>query len=979
MHQSSKILGRSSFPNATSIARYNFLICDFLAPTIRSRAAAASKQSICGQSRATFEWDSVRAVESAFYSWLSRAGECSTNRRQLQHSASTLRRTNRLKHGDGQEKGKSMFRGQCRSISHGVSQSGLTSLDRPGQSTRPRNRRKSRHNAWEFFDSNTLEFAQNSRLPAAFFYDLGTLHKKVRLGKDEQDQQDERELSQPALEEQMALLKSVRDLEEKLAEAKASLDISIHKKSPTSERAMAVTPVASKQPAIVLSKDDYKNLVDLYFFTHSDRFDPESPHSSPTPKFLEDYVFQLSEDFAPPQAYAEFYADDEGYESPLKEVEKMLKSKQLREVSAFKAFVDLLLDNHSSNAALFRAYKRLPQPGVGFLPKGTVRIFLQRMSTPWQKSEKSMIRYLSLIDDMQKANLPIARSEWASAIYLAGRSFSKVTESELNAALRLWRQMEQEAGVQAHNVTFNILFDIAVRANKYPLAQMILKEMHDRGLHLNRLGRVSVIYYHGLRGDGDAVRKAYRDFVDAGEIVDTLVLNCVMAALFNAQEPAAAEQIYERMKSLHMNTRREVRSDGTIASYRQYPGPGPELIHRKLAANSLRRVLLFASRLKHLLPEHHKEAQEMMPLRPDHTTFRTMISYHANVSGNLNRITVLINEMSELFGLSLQSIHYQLLFKGFALHGATRNPHATWNLHRLNLAWEACRKDIREGQMARRRARQTKSDHHTLPSIDVINETSEEREPSVYGGQTAFERMSEWDDFVLDLAAFPRERRKHIERIHAELFDEEREKREPLIRNPFSRSMKESPPHDQKTYYPLGERKLDQEEGEYVLPSPILAIDPSSSKLHDTVTPEETLEESVYVDPEPRTFPPTTDAYLPDPEPRSAARSSTDDTSSSSSFAEAETDSHSEEPDAEDGRDVPPLPSTSRYQVEATRPLICWLLRAYANATGSRQQVEAIWDSVRPLWLSREPNDQAAVIRVLRRCLRNCDRYGPPL
>ncbi|EXJ63535.1 uncharacterized protein A1O5_11296 [Cladophialophora psammophila CBS 110553] len=867
-----------------------------------------------------------------------------------------------------------MFGGQYRSVSHVINQSRLGDLDGSGKSTSPRSRRKNRTDAWKFFDSNALDFAENSRLPAAFFYDLSTLYEKVRQENVEQEKRDELEPSQPLLEEQMALLKSVRDLEEKLAKAKASLDSSMHKMPPTSKHPALLTQGASQQPAVVLSKDDYKNLVDLYFFTHSSRFDPESPHSSPTPKFLEDYAFKLSEDFAPPQAYAEFYADDEGYESPLKEVEKMLKSKQLREISAFRAFVDLLLDNHSSNSALFRAYKSLPQPGVAFLPKGTIRLFLQRMSTPWQKSEKSMIRYLSLIDDMQKANLPIARSEWASAVYLAGRSFSKVTESELNAALRLWRQMEQEAGVQAHNVTFNILFDIAVRANKYPLAQMILKEMHDRGLHLNRLGRVSVIYYHGLRGDGDAVRKAYRDFVDAGEIVDTLVLNCVMAALFNAQEPAAAEQIYERMKSLHINTRREVRSDGTIASYRQYPGPGPELIHRKLAANSLRRVLLFASRLKRILPEHHKEAQELMPLRPDHTTFRTMISYHANISGNLNRITVLINEMSELFGLPLQSIHYQLLFKGFALHGATRNPHATWNLHRLDLAWEACRKDIRDGQMARKRARQTKSYHHKLPSIDVINETSDEREQSIHGEHKAFKRMSEWDDFVLDLAAFPRERRKHIERIHAELFDEEREKKEPLIRNPFSRSTKESPPHDQKTYYPLGERKLDQEEGEYVLPSPILAIDPSSSDLHDSSSPEQTTAETTGVDPEPQTFPSSTDTDSPDIESRSPARSATAD----APFSDAETDSRPET-DVEDGRDVPPIPATSQYQVEATRPLICWLLRAYANSTGSRQQVEAVWDSVRPLWHSREPNDQAAVIRVLRRCLRNCDRYGPPL
>jgi hypothetical protein len=796
----------------------------------------------------------------------------------------------------------------------------------------------------------------------------------------ERAQHDDPSSPQALLKEQMELIDSVRQLEEKLAKAKTSLSDSLRKNLETRAQLATASPTDAEHPKVVLSKGDYKNLVDLYFHTHTSRFDPESPHASPTPTFLEDYAFKLSEDFAPPQAYAEFY-EDEAYESPLKEVERMIRSKQIREVSAFKAFVDLLLDDRSSNAALFKAYKRLPQPGVTFLPKGTIRVFLQRMSTPWQKSEKSMIRYLSLIDDMQKANLPISRAEWASAIYLAGRSFSKVTDTEVNAAMRLWKQMEQEAGVKAHHVTFNILFDIAVRANKFPLAQMILKEMHDRGLQLNRLGRVSVIYYHGLRGDGDAVRKAYRDFVDAGEIVDTLVLNCVMAALYNAQEPAAAEQIYERMKSLHVNTRRETRADGSTAYYRRYPGPGSEVIDRELAANSLHRTLLFSRRLKDILPEHHTALQEIIPLRPDHVTYRTMISYHANVSGNLNRITVLISEMSELFGLPLQSIHYQLLFKGFALHGATRNTDATWSLKRLNLAWDSCRQEIKDGQLARRRAKMAADlSMPQLPSIRVINQASAEEVPTQPSSQ--FKRLSEWDDFVLDLAAFPRERRKHIERIHAELFDEEHEKKERLIRNPFSRlTAKEFPPPKQEHYYPLGDIKLDEQEGEYVLPSPILAIDPSSSEFSDPFFPDRSSSEGANVRSALDANEALADTEIPDNYQflLSGSEGGSSPNGESPAFESAPDQATGTRPEDEDERDSQPIPTNSKYQVEATRALVCWLLRAYANATGSRSQVEEIWNSVRKLWRSRDPNDQASVIRVLRRCLRNCDRYGPPM
>lgn len=874
---------------------------------------------------------------------------------------------------NGKEKDRTFFHGQRRSMS---SNSPLNNPQDPGGTAQSMSKKDSdgaAHNTWGFFDDNTLQFARKSRLPFTFFLDLHELQEKVeQSGPELKHDQDEAQpdTPQPTLNEQMRLMKSMRELEEKLAKTRAKLSESLQVKP--QEQEQQTSPV-------LLSRDDFKGLVDLYYHTHHSRFDPESPDSSPTPTFLEDYVFKLSEDFAPPQAYADFYTNDEDYVSPLEEVEKTLKSRQLHEITVMRAFVDLLLDDHSSNAAVFRAYQRLPQPGVAFLPTGTIRVFLQRMSTPWQKNEKSMLRYLSLIDDMQKANLPISKSEWASAIYLAGRSFARVTEAEVNTSFRIWKQMEQEAGVVSHHVTFNILFDIAVRANKYPLAQMVLKEMHDRGLRLNRLGRVSVIYYHGLRQDGDAVRKAYRDFVDAGEIVDTLVLNCVMAALYNAQEPTAAEQIYERMKSLQLRTREEKCSDGTTALYRRYPGPGEDMIERELAANALGRVLLSAARLKHILPDNHRALQDSMPLAPDHVTFRTMISYHANVSGNLHRITVLMKEMSELFGLSFQTINYQLLFKGFALHGATMDPDATWNVQRLNMAWDACRNAIKDEQDTRRRARSSKPPDPTLPSIPAINDLSADSEQVQQEGQRATEqqialkRLSAWNEFVIDLAVFPRERRKHIERIHAELFDEEPARTRPPIANPFLRSVQRgSPPPDQETYYPLGERKLDLEEGEYVLPPPTLAIDPSSQEVNQRIRNPSFSNQS--------NMPMTQHLANPNRHELTGDTGQNDTSHSSKDDLSVSRDDRLDaDQEDEDGEDMAPALSNLPYRAQANRPMVCWLLRAYSRSTGSRRQVEEVWNSVRKIWRPRDAKDRDAVVRVLRRCLRDCDRYGPPL
>ena len=492
-----------------------------------------------------------------------------------------------------------------------------------------------------------------------------------------------------------------------------------------------------------------------------------------------------------------------------------------------------------------------------------------------------MLRYLSLIDDMQRASLPITSAEWSSAIYLAGRSFVRVTDAEIASAFRLWREMEQEAGVLASHVTFNILFDIAVRAGKFVLGETVLKEMHARGLRLNRLGRVSLIYYHGLRGDGDAVRKSYRDFVEAGEIVDTLVLNCVMASLIHAQEPIAAEQIYERMKRLQDRLVKGRREDGEEALFTKYPPPGSNRLGTEMASNSLGRVLLRSARLKTVLPEHHAELQNSMPLRPDLITFRNLISHHASTSGDLDRLTVLVNDMNEQFDLPFTSLMFQILFKGFAIHGGSNSEDAKWTNKRLELVWQACLAAIK--QTRSRLSYPEEEASINIPSMadveiegrSALAENEDPENPPIRSRPS----QSAWDAFIADFTTVPGDRNKVMAQRSTESFA-----------SPFFPTS--SGDETNSLYEP-------DSDDTYSLPS-----------ADSTVTPV---------------------------------------TSSKSEISE----------------------------IQPTKWLVIWLIRAYAHCTGSRLRLEEIWGTIRKVWKPTDFKDRDAAVRALRNALRLCDSRGP--
>lgn len=318
-------------------------------------------------------------------------------------------------------------------------------------------------------------------------------------------------------------------------------------------------------------------------------------------------------------------------------------------------------------SSLYDAYQTLHQPRPNHFSGTEIRQLMHCFSQVEWKDEKGMLRYLSLVDDLSDAGIPLTTTQWNTAISFAGRWVRRVTALQVETAMQIWIRMEKEAGVAANHVTFNILFDVAIKAGKYALADVVIKEMRDRGMLFNRHFRTSMIYYYGMRGDGDGVRKAYRELVDAGEFVDTAVLNIVIVSLIRAGEASAAEHIFERMKGLD-------------DEYSQTRRPPRDWRMRRQLGNLLDK----AARQKSMTPERRTKIQEATPVAPDAQTYRSLITYHSEESGNIDRITELLGDMQD-YGLQLEGSIFYHLFMGFTRHGGIR--YSSWNKNRLDRLW----------------------------------------------------------------------------------------------------------------------------------------------------------------------------------------------------------------------------------------------------------------------------------------------------
>jgi hypothetical protein len=344
-----------------------------------------------------------------------------------------------------------------------------------------------------------------------------------------------------------------------------------------------------------------------------------------------------------------------------------------------RALVNGLQDKSIRSSDLFDLYRALPEPRPLAISPRERRALLRRLSVLEKKTSEDTARYLSVIRDFLDAKVSLNKAEWNSLIHLTGRWGPRTNSdvanvADVDAALTSWALMEQEGPNQSGSVTFSILFDIAIQAGKHSLADMILSELKGRNLKINRYIHTNRIVYFGWKQDGAGVRRAYRELIQAGEIVDTVVLNAVIGALIECGEPWVAESVYERMKRMH-------------SRYSNMPLPPANHRQRRGIAKVLRGL-----NHKEGGSAAIKEAYKWCSVAPDQFTYKILIKYHCLESGDFERIVRLLSEMA-IYGVGHQSSIFLSLFNGFIKHGEAKG--TKWKAQVLEMVWSAFTDGVR--------------------------------------------------------------------------------------------------------------------------------------------------------------------------------------------------------------------------------------------------------------------------------------------
>ncbi|KAH6695396.1 pentatricopeptide repeat-containing protein [Plectosphaerella plurivora] len=305
-------------------------------------------------------------------------------------------------------------------------------------------------------------------------------------------------------------------------------------------------------------------------------------------------------------------------------------------------------------------YKHLPQPRMLHLPATLRHRLLKAMGTPNKRDSTSMLRFFDLIEEVKNSGLMLNRREWNSALAFASKYVGSITDTETEMALQLWGEMERSGGQKANGVTFNILFDAAAKSGNFLLAEKIYDEMESRGLEFNRYHRVSLIYFFGLKEDADGVRAAYKEMVEAGEMIDTVALNCLIASLFRAGDPAAALRVWGQMMH-HSSTT---------------PTPPAS----KKLDKVISELLMMYSRVGRSHPELRSSFQEQTPVSPNLKTFQLVLYHWAWTVGDMGKVGVYLNYM-QARNIPVCGSIFLILFKGFAKHGGGH--YTSWTEARL--------------------------------------------------------------------------------------------------------------------------------------------------------------------------------------------------------------------------------------------------------------------------------------------------------
>jgi pentatricopeptide repeat protein len=294
---------------------------------------------------------------------------------------------------------------------------------------------------------------------------------------------------------------------------------------------------------------------------------------------------------------------------------------------------------------------------------------LNIMGLPPKRDSDSMMRYFALVADVKSAGLTLTQRQWNHALTFAATYAAKASTTEMESTMRLWREMERGANVKGNEITFNILFDVAAKAGNFALADMIFKEMVNRGFGFNRFHHVSLIFYFGLRLDSGGVRAAYREMVKAGEMVDTVALNAVISGLLRCGEEDAANETYQRMRH-------------SQPLFNKVPRPPKDNSTEKVVS----RALMMFSKLAKTYPSMRINFQAGVDISPNIRTYKLLIEHYALRIGSLKHVAQYLDEMM-LAGIRPHPTIFLAIFKAFKWHGGF--PGSEWSNEHLQMMLSA--------------------------------------------------------------------------------------------------------------------------------------------------------------------------------------------------------------------------------------------------------------------------------------------------
>ncbi|KAK4173540.1 hypothetical protein QBC36DRAFT_335581 [Triangularia setosa] len=322
---------------------------------------------------------------------------------------------------------------------------------------------------------------------------------------------------------------------------------------------------------------------------------------------------------------------------------------------------------------IYDLYQRLPEPKILYLDANFRHQLLKALGQPPKLNARSMMRYFTVIGDVKNSGVALTRAEWNRVIHFGSKYVGRITEVENEQALKLWREMEIDSGIKGNDVTFNILFNVACKAGNFVLAEMIYREMEQRGHAYNRYHYVSLIYYFSLKYETGGLRAAYREMVMQGEIVDTVVLNAMVSGLLRAGEETAADKVYERMKAGN-------------ADLGELPVKGV------MTERAITQALMMMGKLGKKFPGEQERFQSMALTTPDLQTYRILVNHYGK-QGDLGRVARYVDEM-KYFQIPLHGAIFLGLFKGFAKHG--RLHRSAWSGRHLEEIFRALVKTVDE-------------------------------------------------------------------------------------------------------------------------------------------------------------------------------------------------------------------------------------------------------------------------------------------